>query len=69
MPKIGERVKLYPRPGHRVDVDPAILGRFFAPDGEEVTFSYFHHERLTDGSLSLEPFARPEPAKQPAKKE
>lgn len=58
-PKIGERVKVRPRPGHNVQVD-GIFGRFLAAAGEEVTYSYWYHERLLDGSITIDPPAATE---------
>ena len=54
-PNLGDRVMVYPRPGHRVQVD-GIIGRFLAGAGEEVMWSEWYHERRRDGSISLYPF-------------
>lgn len=58
LPELGEKVKVWPRPGRRAHandrpVDRIGGGRFLASDGEEVIWGPWHAEQLRSGDLLL----------------
>lgn len=58
LPELNERVKLYPRPGRRVQMGPAPVdvrggGRFYPEAGAEMVFTEFELEQLRHGDLLL----------------
>jgi len=51
-PRIGDQIKVFPKPGLRVQVD-GIHGRFLSENGQSVVWSEWYHLRLRDGSILL----------------
>lgn len=49
----GQAVKVYPRPGLRVQAFPDIFGRFVPEEGQELPWSEWLAARVRDGSLLL----------------
>lgn len=60
--KHGDTVKVWPMPGKRVQRHPEAFGQFMSPDGDEVQFSDWIHDRLMDGSVCLHDPRPAEPA-------
>lgn len=61
--KPGDTVKVWPLPGLRVQSHAETPGRFLSPDGEEVTWSDWHHNLARQGSILLtDPHVSYEPA-------
>jgi hypothetical protein len=66
LPKIGDRVRVWPAPERLVQDGPRTLdagGRWLAKEGREVAWSYFHLEQYRAGDLYLHdpaPSAAPE---------
>ena len=73
MPNLGDRVRVWPFPGRRVQLDarpvaPDKGGRYLSDEGHEVVWSTFHVEQLRAGDLLLhspEPPQAAEPAPLP----
>jgi len=60
MPNLGDRVRVWPAPGRRVQDGPRPAdrmggGRMLPPEGREAVWSEFHHEQLKAGDLLLHP--------------
>lgn len=58
IPSLGERVKMWPASGQRVQASERTLdsgGRFMASKGEVVLFSEHHLEQLRAGNMMLHP--------------
>src|SRR5881227_1189354 len=51
--KLGQRVRVWPRPGARVPEHPSLPGRFLPPGGAEVEWSTWWARRVGDGSALL----------------
>jgi hypothetical protein len=51
--KIGQVVRVWPRTGLRVLVDPQIPGRFLPDEGADVAWSPWWQSRASDGSVLL----------------
>lgn len=49
--KVGQTVRVWPRPGLRVLVDPRMPGRFLPDEGADVAWSCWWHRRALDGSV------------------
>jgi hypothetical protein len=54
-PKIGERVLVVPREGLRVQRGEFMYGQFLPPQGQEVLWDEFLHQRLNEGAITWEP--------------
>lgn len=63
--KPGDTVKVWPRPGLRVQAHAGIYNRFVSDEGETLTWNEWVHCRVMDGSLLL---TDPHPAKAPIAK-
>lgn len=58
--KIGDTVKVWPKPGLAVQSHADIAGRFLATEGQEVVWTEWLRQRLADGSLLLtDPHRKP----------
>lgn len=65
--QLGQRVRLWPRPGLRVPEHSGIGGRFLPAGGADVEWSTWWARRVGDGSVLLtEPGAKPQPTDQPS---
>jgi hypothetical protein len=53
LPSFGERVKVWPALGVRVQDGADRFGVFLLPDGREVIWDSFFHRRWLDGSIHL----------------
>lgn len=72
LPQLGERVKVYPTPGRKVQNGARPLdsgGRFLAEDGAEVDWTMYHFEQYRCGDIMLHepPKAKAEEKKPAAK--
>lgn len=57
--KVGDTVKVWPRPGLRVQAHAGIPGRFIPDEGDEMKWSPWLAARVADGSVLLtDPNAR-----------
>jgi len=61
--RLGQRVRVWPRPGLRVPTHSGIPNRFLPPDGADVEWSTWWVRRVGDGSALL---TDPAPATKPA---
>lgn len=60
LPKVGDRVRIWPMPGRRVQNGPRPVdhmggGRWLKKSGEIVIWSEFHHDQYMHGDLLLHP--------------
>jgi hypothetical protein len=61
--KIGDTVKVWPKPGLRVQSHADIPGRWLADEGQDVVWTDWLAARARDGSLLLtDPHPAPSPA-------
>ena len=56
-PKIGERVRVIPKAGLRVQRGELMFGQFLPPKGQEVLWDEFLHQRLNEGAITWEPIS------------
>jgi hypothetical protein len=56
-PKIGERVRVIPTDGRRVQRGEFMFGQFLPPQGQEVLWDDFLHARLSEGAIRWEPIS------------
>lgn len=60
LPNFGDRVKVWPFPGRKVQLDARPVatdkgGRYCEDEGQEVVWSEFHYEQYRQGDLLLHP--------------
>lgn len=63
LPHFGQRVKVWPRAGARVQDGAEKFGHFLASTGRDVTWDVYWHRRFLDGDIHLHD---PAPQKAPA---
>lgn len=53
LPHFGDRVKVWPAVGVRVQDGAEKFGHFLAPTGREVTWDIYWHRRFLEGSIHM----------------
>jgi len=53
LPSMGDRVRVWPASGVRVQDGATGFGRFLPPEGREVEWDAYFHRRFLEGSVLL----------------